>query len=382
MTISNRLARSTSAAIMFFSMAFSQAAFAKTTITIDDDLAISFESGQLDTRTYQGEIFQAEILENDRIIAIADRILMVTSGTYEQPDFVLERLEIDNLESSDDGLSLNAKSIRIGNFPLGWLSDDLESSPNIDWNNTSYQMEFVEFINDVDGVAAFIPKLATMPLKFDTLPDGTSYMASGGIEMPYMQILPTGDSQFADEFQAWLNEAGLPHIELSIFARGTNEPNGSDMVSDSLVELRMLGLFDLLFSSEFHMSTEAFGIISNPNIADVDDDAYLGLLASEGRLGALEISMRDQGLLDFIDSTGALPPLASLGSQLQLIGNSFLPETGDDLTTPIAEFLSDGGALQITANPDSPFKVEDLAAAIFMADFVVQQLNLETSRQP
>ena len=361
----------------------SSTVFAKTVITIDDEFAIAFESGQLDTRNYQGEVFQVEILEDDYVIATADRILVVTEGEYEQPDFVLKKLEIDNLESMQDDISLNARSIRIGDLPLGMLSDEGDSSTQqLDWDKISYEMEFVEFINDIDGVAVFIPRLATMPLKFETLPDGTSFIAAGGVEMPFMQILPTGDSAFAGEFQSWLETANLQHIELSLFARGTNTPLDDDMISKSMFEMRIFGMIDLLLESEFVFSKSAFTKMAGPDFAEMDDDALIELLVSDGRLGELELNLRDQGLLAFIETTGTTPPFELLAGQLQALMTSFLPQTGQSLATPIAKFMTESGALQIKAAPNTPFKFQDFAAAIFMADFVAQQLNLETSHQP
>ena len=114
----------------------------------------------------------------------------------------------------------------------------------------------------------------------------------------------------------------------------------------------------------------------------MDDDALIELLVSDGRLGELELNLRDQGLLAFIETTGTTPPFELLAGQLQALMTSFLPQTGQSLATPIAKFMTESGALQIKAAPDTPFKFQDFAAAIFMADFVAQQLNLETSHQP
>ena len=358
--------------------------YAQTTITLDDDLAISFSSGQLDTRRYQGEIFDAELIENGEVVATADRVLLITEGTFEEPDFIVRQFEIDNLESGEDGVSLNARSAKISNMHLGWLADDAASTPTnpLDWQQASYQMEAVEFVSEDDGLAIFVPRLATMPLNFDELSDGTPFLASGGFEMPFMQILPAGDGETAQEFSSWLNAAGIPHIELALFARQQNALQGADIISDSLLEIRMAGLFDLLIRSEFYTSEQAFLMLSDPAILTGDEGEYLAYLAAESKLGNFKIDMRDLGLLSFIEDTGEIPPYPLLAAQLQALMGSFLPETGPELAASIGKFMTDGGALHLSATPDAPFRIEDFAAAIFMPDFVARQLNLTAIHTP
>ena len=362
----------------------SQATYAKTTITLDDDLAISFSSGQLDTRRYQGEIFDAELLENGEIIATADRVLLLTEGTFEEPDFIVRQFEIDNLEGGEDDISINARTVRISNLHLGWLSDDAEMTPAnpLDWQQVAYQMEAVEIIDENAGYALFVPRFATMPLDFDQLSDGTPFLASGGVEMPFMQILPIGDSSEAREFETWLNSAGLPHIELAFFARQQNALEGADVVSDSLMEMRLTGLFDLLIRSEFYTSEDAFHVFSDPTIWADGGEEYLTYLVAETKLGSFKIDMRDLGLLQFIEQTGEIPPYPLLAAQLQGIMGSFLPETGPALANAIGSFMTDSGALHLSATPDTPFRLEDFAAALFMPDFVVRQINLTAIHTP
>ena len=55
---------------------YSQMAHAKTTVTIDDNFAISYLRGQFETTPYKGELFDVEILEDGALIGTADHLFV------------------------------------------------------------------------------------------------------------------------------------------------------------------------------------------------------------------------------------------------------------------------------------------------------------------
>ena len=61
---------------------------------------------------------------------------------------------------------------------------------------------------------------------------------------------------------------------------------------------------------------------------------------------------------------------------------NFLPNTAPRSTTATEQFLIEGGALQLAANPASPFRMGDFSAALLMPDFVASEVNLTTSHKP
>ena len=368
-------------AILF---ALGQTAQAKTIITLDDNLAISFLSGQLDTRRYQGEIFDVELLEDGVLVALADRVLLKTEGSFDEPNLVIRQFEVDNLETVDDSLFLTAQTIRVRDLHLGWLSDDKPSTAvnSVDWQQAFYQMENIEIIDENSGYALAIPRFETMPIEFDQLSDGTAFLASGGFEMPYMQILPFGDSPSAIEFETWLNTAGLPYLEFAFLAQQKNSIQDAEIISDSEMQMRMAGLFDLLIHTKFYTSEDAFFLLSDTDMWRDEAETYLSYLVAETKLGSFKINMRDLGLLAFINQTGELPPYPILAEQMKDIMGSFLPETGPELARAIESFMIEGGALQLSATPNTPFRIEDFAAALLMPDFVVRQINLNAIHTP
>ena len=364
--------------------ALGQAAQAKTIITLDNNFAISFLSGQLDTRRYQGEIFDVELLEDGVLVALADRVLLKSEGSFDEPNFVISQFEVDNLEAVVDSLLLTAQNIRVRDLHLGWLSDDtpITTVNPVDWQQASYHMENIEIIDENSGYALAIPRFETMPLEFDQLSDGTAFLASGGFEMPYMQILPFGDSASAIEFETWLDTAGLPYVEFAFLAQQQNSIQDADIISDSVMQMRMAGLFDLLIHTKFYTSEDAFFLLSDTDMWSDEAETYLSYLVAETKLGSFKINLRDLGLLAFIDQTGELPPYPILADQMKGIMGSFLPETGPELARTIESFMIEGGALQLSATPNTPFRIEDFAAALFMPDFVMRQINLNAIHTP
>ena len=365
-------------------MLFHQSVQAKTTITLQDNFAISFSSGQLDSRSYQGEIFDVELSQDGEVVATADRVLLMADDTYDEPNYFVQQFEIDNLNAIEDEIFITAQTIRMTDLYLGWLLSDEELSHGrpIDWRLVTYKLGNIEVMDENAGYAISVPHLESTPLDFGQLPNGERFLASVGIKMPFMQIRPIGDSENAREFKAWLSAAGIPNLELAFSTRQQNIIQGTDILSDSQVQVKLAGLFDFLLRSEFYTSQEAYLTLSDPTMWTNSEDDYLSYLAANTKLGRLKIDMRDLGLLDFIEQTGEIPPYPILAEQLQSIMTSFLPETGPELARAIGSFMMDSGALHISATPSEPFRVEDLAVALFMPDFVVRQINLKVIHTP
>ena len=200
--------------------------------------------------------------------------------------------------------------------------------------------------------------------------------------MPSMKIQPFGDGETALEFQTWLDEAAMPYLELGLFTKHQSIVQDTDIISDLEMKIRVAGLFELAVYSEFYVSEDAFYYFSNPAIWEEDEDELLSYLASETKLGSLKIDMRDLGVRVFIEQTGELPPYPVMAEQLRFVTDSFLPETGPNLANATERFLLNGGALQLSATPSTPFRIEDFAAVLFMPDFVARQINLTATHTP
>lgn len=357
---------------------------AKTTIKLENNMAISFASGQLDSNNYQGEIFDVEILEDGEVMAIADRLLVEADGELEEANYIIKQFEADNFQGFDDGIFMSARSIVMTDFYLGWLLDDpdIGYAPPQDWQGLSYQATDLEIINEEAGIALSVPRLQSTDVSFGQLPDGTTYLASAGFEMPVLQILPFGESENARAFEAWLQTADLRYLELALSLQQENNLQGPDMISLSRSDITLTGLFDLQLQTQLQASQDAYLLLSDPTIWADDGVDYLSFLAAETKLGHFDVTMRDLGLRDNIQQSGQIPPFPILAEQLTSILNSFLPETGPMIAGEIETFMIEGGALQIAARPATPFKLEDLAMALFMPDFVVRQINLQAVHSP
>ena len=363
---------------------YSQMAQAKTTITLDDNLAISFMRGQIDTRQYQGEIFDVEILNNGELVATADRILLKSEGTFKEPDYVIQQFEVDNIVAFEDGMFINVQSIQARDFHLGWLADDMTST-NInpsDWPRAIYEMKNIEVMNEDAGLTLTVPHFEITPLQFDQLSNGKVFFTSLGFEMPSMQIAPLGNGATAAEFKKWLEAAGLPNLEFSLLAQQQNALQSADIVTNSMIQTQIVGFLDLAMRFEFYSPEEAFLRLSDTSRWGDEADAFQSYLLAESKLGGFTINIRDLGLLAFLEESGEYPPYPILADQLKDIMTSYMPETGAPLADAIGHFLVEGGALALSARPDKPFDIENFAIALFMADLVVREINLTAIHTP
>lgn len=372
--------------MLLTSLCVSLPAAAQVIIDLDDGYSIAFESGRLDPNSYEGEIYQAIFLQDGEELARADRVQLETDGKIDSPDFVLRRLEIDNLQAVEEGTEIAVRAVRMRNLPVGWMMQESEPAPLptmlTEGNPLSFSIDGLEVLSPDNGFAIFSTRIATMPTRFDKLPNGTVYLQSGGFEMPFIQIIPLGDSPNAVEFSEWLHNAGLKYIELSAFSAQTNRLQDGDIITSTSTELRVPDLFGLLMRLDFAMSEANFSILSHPPVTQAQEDAYLDLLLADGRIAELLIDMRDEGIMTYLEAAEVIPPRAVLAFQLEQLASSFLPETGPTLSVPISEFLVQGGQLTLTAKPVQPVSLESLMAAIFLPDFAIQQLNIAIEHQP
>ena len=371
-----------SAAMLFVSLPAS----AQVIIDLEDGYSIAFESGRLDPNSYEGEIYQAVFLEDGEELARADRVQLETEGTIDSPDFVLRRLEIDNLQANEDGTEIAIRAVRMRNLPVGWMMQDTEATPLpamlAEGNPLSFSIDGLEILSPDNGVAIFSTRIATMPTRFDRLANGTVYLQSGGFEIPFIQIVPLGDSANAVQFAEWLHGAGLKYIELSAFSSQTNRLQDGDIITSTSTELRVPDLFGFLMRLDFALSQANFSILSHPPVTSAQEEAYMDVLLADGRIAEFVMDLRDEGIMTYLEASEVIPPRAILAFQLEQIASSFLPETGAALSVPISEFLVQGGQLTITATPEQPVSLESLMAAIFLPDFAIQQLNIAIEHQP
>ena len=364
--------------------AFSQMAQAKTTITLQDNIAISFLSGQLDPIGYQGEIFDVEFYEDGALFATAGRVLVKSEGTPEETDFVIQQFEIDNLEVVEESTFMTVQSVRARNFYIGWFVDDVTSpigNPSV-WRQATIALKHIEIMDEEAGVTTSIPHFAMAPFEVDRLSNGKALLTSWGFEMPSMKIAPLGYSPAAIEFRRWLDAIELPNLDFSLLTQQNNTIQGADIVSNSLLQTRIAGIFDLALRFELHTSEDAFSRLSDPNLWDEDDKSYFSYFIAKTRLGGFNIMMRDLGLLALLQETGEIPPYFIVADQLNTLITSFLPETGQPLANAMGKFLQEGGSLELSAKPQPPFKVENFGYALLMPDLVVREINLQATHTP
>lgn len=368
------------AAAMMVMWLFHQTAQAKTTVMLDDENSISFLSGQLDANSFNGEIFSVEFLNDGEVFATADRVLLKADG----PHKIIEQFEADNVAASDDDVYFTAQSIRVSHVPFGWLLDEAERAPFnlLAWQQVAYQVVNLEIVNEASGIALSVPTINTTPVEVGQLSNGAPYLTSLGFNLPLMKIQPIGESDNAREFGAWLDRANLSHFSLSFESHQQNMLQGADVLTDTMIQVRLSGLVEFLLRSEFYTPEEDFSRFSDSLIWPDEIDDYTSFVASNTKLGSFQIDLTDFGLLEFVEQTGELPPSPILAEQLRGLMASFLPETGDALADPISKFITEGGALSLSARPAEPFKVEDLAIALFMPDFVVRQIKLTATHTP
>ena len=363
---------------------YSQPLAAQTIVTLQDDYSISFLRGQFDDKKHQGEIFDVELFERGERFATADRLLLLSDRPLQDSSPFIRQFEADNLRFTFEDITSTIETLRGRNLFIGNIADlpEVMSANPDQFEPLSYQISNMTITNANVGIALFVPYIENAVFDRKELADGTPYFGSGSFTLPSLQIHPYGNGPISQEFQNWLNKAGLPHFELSLSTEATSSVENANIITHSEIALRVNGLFALTMGSDIHMSEEAVSRLSDPAFLQTDPEAIIGYLFTEAKLDSLTIDLRDLGALGLIEQSNKLPPFPIVAEQLTSLMRNFLPNTAPRLTAATEKFLIEGGALQLAANPASPFRMGDFSAALLMPDFVASEVNLTASHKP
>ena len=283
-----------------------------------------------------------------------------------------------------DDLSASVQSIQAHNFALRWVGNNV--TPTIvnpsDWQDATFEMKNIKVGDEDAGFILTVPHFEITPLKLDYLSNGEVFFSALGFAMPSLQYAPVGDSAKAAKFKTWLEKTGLPNLEFSLQAQQQSTIEGEDVVTNSMMQTRIAGFFDFAMRFALHTSEEAFLRLSDKGKWGDEAEAFQSYLVAESKLGGFNIHLRDLGARALIEQSGEFPPYPVMAEKLEGMITSDMPETSPPLAGAIEKFLLEGGALELSAMPAKPFKIENFALALFMADLLVREINLKAIHKP
>ena len=365
-------------------------ASARTTLQLDNGNVLSFSDGSIDMVTGSGELFDVSVVEYGEEVARAEYVRIDATGNLGQADWFVNELVADNFEAVEEGIFIGRAELRDIAMGMLFLFID-EEMVDYEQHLTPETSVLLENIGMADKDALFsVDSVASLPFSFDMLNAGEHIVTNAGIEVDGFTVMPLdGSAASSDPMLQKLAERGITDIGMDLKIASGVQLAGDGMTMFSGIEGAMRELTELRFSIALSMAQDAYSQLV-PMLSSPDDNgaALLGLSGAVS-LEAAELVIGDSGLLDILFEIAAEEEGVSAGDvqtmarmMLASTVQSTFPESAPQLLPPIEALISQGGELQILAQPGMPMPLSSSLGFMMLPDMAIQQLGITVTHMP
>ncbi len=363
-------------------------ASARTTLQLDNGNVLSFSDGSIDMVTGSGELFDVSVVEYGEEVARAEYVRIDATGNLGQADWFVNELVADNLEAVEEGIFIGRAELR--DIAMGMLAMDDEM---VDYEQylTPGTSVLLENIGIADEEALFsVDRVASLPFGFDLLNDGQQIVTNAGIEVDGFTMMPLdGSAAGSDPMFQKLAERGITDVGLDLKIASGVRLAGDSMTMFYGIEAAMRDLTEIRFNVALSMAQVSYSQLVPMLSSPEDNGAALLGLSGAVSLDAAEIVIDDRGLLDILFeiaaeeegvSDGDMRTMARMVLASALQGT--FPENAANLLPPIEALISQGGELQVLAQPGMPVPLSSSLGFMMLPDMAIQQLGITVTHMP
>ena len=363
-------------------------ASARTTLQLDNGNVLSFSDGSIDMVTGSGELFDVSVVEYGEEVARAEYVRIDATGNLGQADWFVNELVADNLEAVEEGIFIGRAELR--DIAMGMLAMDDEM---VDYEQylTPGTSVLLENIGMADEEALFsVDRVASLPFGFDLLNDGQQIVTNAGIEVDGFTMMPhDGSAAGSDPMFQKLAERGITDVGMDLKIASGVRLAGDSMTMFYGIEAAMRDLTEIRFNVALSMAQVSYSQLVPMLSSPEDNGAALLGLSGAVSLDAAEIVIDDRGLLDILFeiaaeeegvSDGDMRTMARMVLASALQGT--FPENAANLLPPIEALISQGGELQVLAQPGMPVPLSSSLGFMMLPDMAIQQLGITVTHMP
>ena len=363
-------------------------ASARTTLQLDNGNVLSFSDGSIDMVTGSGELFDVSVVEYGEEVARAEYVRIDATGNLGQADWFVNELVADNLEAVEEGIFIGRAELR--DIAMGMLAMDDEM---VDYEQylTPGTSVLLENIGVADEEALFsVDRVASLPFGFDLLNDGQQIVTNAGIEVDGFTMMPlVGSAAGSDPMFQKLAERGITDVGMDLKIASGVRLAGDSMTMFYGIEAAMRDLTEIRFNVALSMAQVSYSQLVPMLSSPEDNGAALLGLSGAVSLDAAEIVIDDRGLLDILFeiaaeeegvSDGDMRTMARMVLASALQGT--FPENAANLLPPIEALVSQGGELQVLAQPGMPVPLSSSLGFMMLPDMAIQQLGITVTHMP
>ena len=363
-------------------------ASARTTLQLDNGNVLSFSDGSIDMVTGSGELFDVSVVEYGEEVARAEYVRIDATGNLGQADWFVNELVADNLEAVEEGIFIGRAELR--DIAMGMLAMDDEM---VDYEQylTPGTSVLLENIGMADEEALFsVDRVASLPFGFDLLNDGQQIVTNAGIEVDGFTMMPLdGSAAGSDPMFQKLAERGITDVGMDLKIASGVRLAGDSMTMFYGIEAAMRDLTEIRFNVALSMAQVSYSQLVPMLSSPEDNGAALLGLSGAVSIDAAEIVIDDRGLLDILFeiaaeeegvSDGDMRTMARMVLASALQGT--FPENAANLLPPIEALISQGGELQVLAQPGMPVPLSSSLGFMMLPDMAIQQLGITVTHMP
>ena len=365
-------------------------ASARTTLQLDNGNVLSFSDGSIDMVTGSGELFDVSVVEYGEEVARAEYVRIDATGNLGQADWFVNELVADNFEAIGEGIFIGRAELR--DIAMGMLFLFIDGEM-VDYEQhlTPETSVLLENIGIADKDALFsVDRVASLPFSFDLLNAGEQIVTNAGIEVEGFTMMPLdGSAAGSDPMFQKLAERGITDVGMDLKIASGVRLAGDSMTMFYGIEAAMRDLTEIRFNVALSMAQVSYSQLVPMLSSPEDNGAALLGLSGAVSLDAAEIVIDDRGLLDILFeiaaeeegvSDGDMRTMARMVLASALQGT--FPENAANLLPPIEALISQGGELQVLAQPGMPVPLSSSLGFMMLPDMAIQQLGITVTHMP
>ena len=375
---------------------------AATQIILDEGYEIRFDSGKIDTETFNMQITNFEVLKNDKRYWNADAISLETTLLANGRTLIVKNLKIDSFVSVVDKLkvgSINVRNVTLDKYDH-LLAGKVGSLLDHALDNAYLGMfDFWAPIKHGAEYDTFVQSLELTPVRRTTLQSGRSYFSRVGMRGEvsvkhrrlHNQNKPlTSENIVGDELVAQLS---LQNFEIAFDIENVLFEDGEIMRSELSGRADIKNHFSTDIEFDIQVPLPIFWQIMynhDPNTFftgefgdEFGQSSLARFLQSDAALSKVRLSVRDHGTFGrllhlYAKHSGQSVTAATEDIRFKIHQgiNENLPNEGLRLLPSIERFLNHGGQLRLSAAPDAPVPFLLFASYLLMPESAIKQLNV------
>ena len=360
-----------------------QYSFSQTSISLSNGAALSYQSGDIDLSDYRGEMNDVIYHPPDGGMLTAETITIQTDKHAQDENsktnktiYKLVEINKGKIASIQEQYHLSADLIELRDFPHSLIAQLLEigGDDNLSWDikTASPKLELLDVDFSGNGIIAESEKIKGSITPILNNPANSPRLVNFELMIENSDIIPVGDSELATRLASILSDLELQKLTLSL----STKSQYLQINNIQQIELRLTAR--QLFSVAITLYIE-YPVLEN--LTELEESELAITLLQNIKLHKIEIELEDFGLNARLPNT-RLNEYHSSAKKLQNLVLAIMPANGQRLTTPIMQFVYNGGTLTLTSQPSTPKPVALIASMLLFPDLLVKEFAISSEHHP